>query len=94
VPVFGAPMKKKIKTSTQTLVGIVTPYAWDESDQVSEVSLSATDDEEYIIENGGRFLDLIQKPIRAIGLVKSGKKIHRAIYIKKFELVDSDTLSE
>ena len=87
-------MKKKIKTSTQTLVGIVTPYAWDESDRVSEVSLSATDDEEYIIENGERFLDLIQKPIRAIGLVKSGKKIHRAIYIKKFEVVDSATLTE
>jgi len=87
-------MKKKIKTSTQTLIGIVTPYAWDESDQVSEVSLSATDDEEYIIENGERFLGLIQKPIRAIGLVKSGKKTHRAINIKKFEVVDSATLTE
>ena len=57
----------------KTLVGIVTPYAWDESDQVCEVSLSATDDEEYVIENSGRFLDLLQKPIRAVGMVKSGR---------------------
>ncbi|MGD8702412.1 MAG: hypothetical protein PVH26_08230 [Desulfosarcina sp.] len=87
-------MKKKIRASMQTLVGIVTPYAWDESDQVSEVSLSATDDEEYIIENGQRFLDLVQKPIRAVGLVKSGKKVHRAIDIKKFELLESLSAAE
>lgn len=73
----------------QTLIGIVTPYAWDESDQVCEVSLSATDDEEYIIENSARFLDLVQQPIRAVGLVKSGKKMNRAINIKKFEMLDS-----
>jgi len=78
-------MTKRIKASMQTLVGVVIPCAWNESDRVIEVSLSATDDEEYIIENSDHFLDLVQKPIRAIGLVKSGKKIHRTIYIKKFE---------
>jgi dUTPase len=82
-------MKKKVNTSMQTLVGIITPYAWDESDQVLEVSLCATDDEEYVIENGERFLDLVQKPIRAMGMVRVGKKIHRAINIKKFEMLDS-----
>ena len=81
-------MKKKPNASMQTLVGIVTPFAWDESDQVREVSLSATDDEEYIIENSQRFLDMVQKPIRATGMVKFGKKVHRAINIKKFELLD------
>ena len=82
-------MKKKVNSSTQTLVGIITPFAWDEKDKVCEVSLSATDDEEYIIENSERFLDLVQKPIRAVGLVKIGKKVHRAINIKKFELLES-----
>ena len=82
-------MKNKVTSSIQTLVGIVTPFAWDESDRVCEVSLSATDDEEYIIENSERFLDLVQKPIRAVGMVKIGKKVHRAINIKKFELLES-----
>ena len=81
-------MKNQIGTSTRTLVGVITPYTWDENDRVIEVSLSATDDEEYIIENGQRFLELIQKPIRATGIVKSGKRIHRAIHIKKFEMME------
>ena len=87
-------MSKKITESIQTLIGIVTPYAWAETDRVSEVSLSATDDEEYIIENSGRFLDLLQKPIRAVGMVKNGKKTHRAINIKKFQLLESASINE
>mgnify|MGYP000430477329 CR=1 FL=1 len=87
-------MKKKVNPSTQTLVGIVTAFAWDESDRVREVSLSATDDEEYIIENSERFLELIQKPIRAVGEVKIGKKVHRAINIKKYELLDRESPEE
>jgi hypothetical protein len=93
-PPAGAAMKKKVSASMQTLVGIVTPYAWDENDRVSEVSLSATDDEEYIIENSERFLDLVQKPIRAVGMVRSGKKVQRAINIKKFEMLDSASVVE
>jgi aromatic ring-opening dioxygenase catalytic subunit (LigB family) len=87
-------MKKSIIASTRTLVGVITPYAWDEKDRVAEVSLSATDDEEYIIENGQRFLELVQKPIRATGIVKSGKKIHRAILIKKFEMLEHTYAAE
>ncbi|WP_319521726.1 hypothetical protein [uncultured Desulfosarcina sp.] len=81
-------MKKQISATTRTLVGVITPYAWDENDRVAEVSLSATDDEEYVIENGQRFLELVQKPIRATGIVKSGKKFHRTIQIKKFEMLE------
>ena len=87
-------MNKKVTASMQTLVGIVTPYAWDQSDRVSEVSLSATDDEEYVIENSGRFLDLLQKPIRAVGMVTSGKRMHRAIDIKKFQLLESASIDD
>ena len=87
-------MNKKVTASMQTLVGIVTPYAWDQSDRVSEVSLSAKDDEEYVIENSGRFLDLLQKPIRAVGMVTSGKRMHRAIDIKKFQLLESASIDD
>lgn len=87
-------MKKKVISSMQTLVGIITPFAWDESDRVREVSLSATDDEEYIIENSERFLNLVQKPVRAVGVVKIGKKVHRAINIKKFEVLESASVDD
>lgn len=87
-------MNKKMKSTIQTLVGVVTPCDWDENGNVSEVSLSATDDEEYVIENSDRFLDFIQTPIRATGLVKFGKKTHRMINIKKFQPLDCDSSSE
>ena len=87
-------MDNKISAKTQTLVGVVTPCNWDENDNVCGVSLSATDDEEYVIENSDRFLSLIQKPIRATGVVKSGKNNHRMIHIKKYQLLDYGTLFE
>ena len=67
-------MKKKLSATTQTLVGIVTPYAWDESDQVCEVSLSATDDEEYIIENSQGFWIWCKNPSGPWDWSKSAKK--------------------
>jgi hypothetical protein len=84
-------MDRKIKSHMQTLTGVVTPYAWDENGNVSDVSLSATDDEEYVIENGFGFLSLLQQPIQATGIVKSGKKIPRMIDVKKYEVLDNDT---
>ena len=87
-------MEKDVSAKTQTLVGVVTPCNWDENDNVCGVSLSATDDEEYVIENSDRFLALVQKPIRATGVVKRGKKIHRMIHIKKYQLLDYGTLFE
>ena len=89
----GRPMKQ-FDASLQTLVGIVTPCAWDESDRVSGVSLSATDDEEYVIENGERFMSLLQKQIRAVGLVRKGTALQRAITIKQFEMLESGAFAE
>ena len=83
-------MDRRMKAQTQTLMGVVIPYAWDENGNVSNVSLSATDDEEYVIENSFGFLDLLQQPIQATGIVKSGKKVHRMINVKKFQVLDHD----
>jgi len=87
-------MNKKIKPTMQTLVGIITPCDWDENDHVCRVSLSATDDEEYVIENSDRFLDLVQTPVKATGLVKFGKKAHRMIDIKNYHELDHNALFE
>lgn len=86
-------MDKKIKASMQSLTGIVIPSAWDNYGKVTAVSLSATDDENYVIENSERFFDLIHKQIKVKGLVKSGKKMHQSIMIKKCEIMDSTTVS-
>lgn len=87
-------MQNNASASMRTLVGIVTPCAWEESGRVAQVSLCATDDEEYVIANSDQFLGLVQKAIRAEGLVTSGNTIHRAITIKRFEMLDSVALTD
>jgi len=80
--------KKKLSANNETLVGIVTPIQWDEDDQVTAVALSATDDEEYLIENGEKFIDLVQQCIEARGHVKRDRKSARSIAIKRFSVIE------
>lgn len=81
--------KKKTANGNERLVGIVTPIQWDEDDQVTAVALSATDDEAYLIENGEKFFDLVQKCIQASGKVKRDKKATRSITIKRFNIIEN-----
>lgn len=80
--------KKKTNNTTETLIGIITPIEWDKDDQVTAVALSATDDEQYWIENGDKFIDLAQKCIEANGKVNRDRKSTRSITIKRFSVID------
>ncbi len=80
--------KKKTNNSNETLIGIITPIEWDEEDHVTAVALSATDDEQYWIENGDKFIDLAQKCIEAKGRVNRDRKSTRSISIKRFSVID------
>jgi hypothetical protein len=79
-------MAKKKNGESETLTGVVTPIEWD-GDQVTEVALFATDDEEYRIENGLKFFDLVQESIEAIGNVQRTKKSFRTINIKRYKIL-------
>jgi hypothetical protein len=81
--------KKKTPHEQETLIGIVTPVQWNEYDQVTAVALSATDDEEYRIENGEEFISLIQKVIEASGEVRRDQKTARTITIKRFSVIEN-----
>ena len=81
--------KKKTANAIETLVGIVTPVQWDDDDHVTAVALCATDDEEYLIENGEKFFDLVQTSIEATGKVKRDKKAFKSIAIKRFNVLQS-----
>ena len=81
--------KKKSPLTNETLVGIVTPVEWDVDDRVTAVALSATDDEAYFIENGDKFIDLVQKCIEANGQVRRDRKSSRSITIKRFNIIDN-----
>lgn len=79
--------KKKKNQSEETLTGIITPVEWDNY-QVTNVALSATDDELYLIENGDKFIDLVQTCIQATGKVTRDRKSTRTIRIKRFNLIE------
>jgi hypothetical protein len=81
--------KIKSTPTSETLVGIVTPIQWGEDDQITAVALSATDDEAYLIENGEKFIGLVQKCIEASGKVKRDKKAARSIVIKSYNVIEN-----
>jgi hypothetical protein len=78
--------KRKNGGIRETLMGIITPIKW-EDDEVTQVALCATDDEEYHIENSDKFFDLIQEFIEATGDVQRTKKSFKSINIKKYKVV-------
>ncbi len=79
-------MTKQKDGSTETLTGVVTAIEWDD-DEVTKVSLFATDDQEYHIENSHKFFELVQNCIEATGRVQRGKKSFRSIHIKKYRVL-------
>jgi hypothetical protein len=81
-------MAKKRNEKIETLIGVITPVAWDD-DRVTGVALSATDDEAYRIENGDKFIGLLQECIEATGKVSRSKKAFRSIHIKRFRVLES-----
>ena len=82
--------KKKVQKTqaNEILTGIITPVKW-ENDRITEVALSATDDEEYLIENGEKFIDLVQTCIEATGCIKRARKSARSISIKRFNIIEN-----
>jgi hypothetical protein len=80
-------MKKNRSTSSDTLRGVIIPHEVDDDENVIAVSLSATDDEEYLIENGEKFLDLLQATIEASGVIKREKKRLKSIRIKRYRIL-------
>ena len=83
-------MKKRKDSRNQearvTIAGVLTPAGWDEDGRITAVMLSALDDEEYLIENGEKFIDLVHHNVQASGVVKHDRKRFRTINIKKFVL--------
>jgi hypothetical protein len=73
-----------------TLTGVITAADWGLDDCITAVKLSAIDEQEYIIENGGPFITFVRKSIRATGVVDrdTGK-----IRISTFEILEGDFCS-
>ena len=80
-------MKKKKGEKIQTVKGVIIPSEWDNAGDFTKVSLSAIDDEEYLIENGEKFIELINQCISATGTIKKDKRSSKTIHIKKYSVL-------
>lgn len=82
-------MKKQTHLMQKTIRGIITPSAWDKNDCVTAVTLSATDDEEYLIENSDELIDRVQMSIQATGIVRQDKNNLKRFLIKNYDIIEN-----
>lgn len=82
-------MKKQTQSTRKTIRGIITASAWDKNDCVTAITLSATDDEEYLIENSEEFIDLVQMSIEATGFVKQIQKNLKTFFIQNYDIIEN-----
>jgi hypothetical protein len=78
---------KKRASAPEALIGIIAPIQWSDDGRITAVSLCATDDEQYLIENGEQFFSLAQKSIHAFGVVK--REVPKSIVIEGFSILES-----
>jgi len=80
--------KRRRPEGRETITGVLTPAGWDGDGNVTAVMLSANDDEEYLIENGAKFIDLVHRNIEADGIVHRDRKSFRTIDIRRFRVME------
>ncbi len=71
-----------------SVTGLVTASGWDDYNNVTELKLFSMDEDEYLIENGLSFVDVLRKFILAKGIVKKNMHGGKSIEIKEFKLLE------
>jgi hypothetical protein len=71
-----------------SVTGLVTASGWDDHNNVTQLKLFSTDEDEYIIENGISFIDALKKFIHAKGFIKKDIYGGKSIDIKEFKVVE------
>jgi hypothetical protein len=71
-----------------SVTGLVTASGWDKHNNITQLKLFSTDEDEYIIENGISFICALKKFIQAKGLIKKDIYGGKSIIIKEFKVVE------
>jgi hypothetical protein len=81
--------KKGIGDELTTVRGIVIPVDWDEEGNALAVAVSASDEQEYVIEQdekGKELLEFIRHEIEASGVVRKAIKGRKTVTVKSYRL--------
>jgi len=75
-------------THHASVTGLVTASGWDDYNNVTELKLFTTDEDEYLINNGMSLIGALRKFIHAKGLIKKDMHGEKSIEIKEFKIVE------
>ena len=71
-----------------SVTGLVTASGWDDYNNVTELKLFTTDEDEYLIKNVMSLIGALRKFIHAKGLIKKDMHGEKSIEIKEFKIVE------
>ena len=70
-----------------SVTGLVTASGWDDYNNVTELKLFTTDEDEYVIKDGISLIGVLRKFIHAKGFIKKDMHGGKSIEIKEFKIV-------
>lgn len=80
-------MKQKKPDDGITIRGVVIPTRWDKDDNIAEVSISTSNEQEYrVYDNakGNELLDLFQEEVKVTGSVAKDVNGNKIITVEKY----------
>ena len=84
-------MKKSEPPTEVTIVGHVTPSAWDNDDNMIGISV-ATDDEDYVVEltrTGEELFDFLDENVKVTGILRTNRDGTQRISVTNYEVLDN-----
>lgn len=78
---------RQIKTVVE---GIITAGDWDDDGTIRALRILTTDEDEYLVENGDLFMNLLQKSVQASGITRMSKYGEKTIHIKKISVLENE----
>ncbi len=81
---------RKTRETKTTVEGIIAASDWDENGNVTDIMILSADEEEYHIENGDLFLNLIRNTVEACGIVRQHRNGTRSIHIRKCSVLKNE----
>ena len=77
----------KIEEKLTTIRGIVTASDWDDNDNVIQLKIHATDEQEYLVENGIFHIDMLRKLVQARGFIRKASDGKKSFEIKSWKVI-------
>lgn len=76
-----------------TITGVITPIDWDDEDNIVAISISTSEEEEYIVEDsplGEELFNLINEYVKVTGFIEEDEYGDKTISVVNYKLIKED----